>query len=172
MAEWLGWIEKHPGTAAWVQAIFSVVAIAVAILVSASSERRRAAAARADARRIVTNALQLARDAHYALGEIDATRSAEGQFESSGQRLAQQRRLSLLAQAIATIPLHELPSAEAVRRLMEIRSNLIKANEIVLSHLPANPMACGEEYGKPWRPLVGSTREAVEIMTDEAHRLA
>jgi hypothetical protein len=170
MTELLAWIEKHPGTASWVQAIFSVVAIGVAIWVAWASEQRRVAAARADARRIVANALQLASDAHYALGDIDATRSAVGQSETSAQRYAQARRLQLLTQALGTIPLHELPSGEAVRRVMEVRSNLIKGNEMVLSNPAANPMICGEEYGRPWRPLVGSTREAVEILTDEVHR--
>ncbi len=31
--ELLGWIERHPGTAAWVQAIGAIIALVVAILV-------------------------------------------------------------------------------------------------------------------------------------------
>jgi hypothetical protein len=66
-----GWIECHPGTAAWVQAVGAIVAIAAAFLVSHFQGRSVFELRRQDASSKVRGALAIVRCAYLALEELD-----------------------------------------------------------------------------------------------------
>lgn len=111
MADLLIWIESHPGTAAWVQAVFSVLAIIGAIWIA---DRQHAAARRhererqgnADVRRleiitaVITHALVTASDLKSAWAQGDPQTISH--FDA--------KRLLDFKMVLEEIPPYEIPS--------------------------------------------------------------
>ncbi len=104
LADLMKWIEERPGLAAWVQAVFSVVAIFVAIWTAQSATRE--ARRKADEERL---------DDFEAIAGLAG--HAVNLIESAYQRSAQSRSL----RAIGSVDRHSLASIrDAQRALAEI----------------------------------------------------
>lgn len=113
-ASLLTWIEVHDKLAAWVQAVFSVVAIGAAIWIERASHRRERRVAR-DAR---MQKLAVFRNlAAVAMRYVNETASSV----LTAERDRFERRRDSAITALEAIPLHEITQPELIFQFTEMR---------------------------------------------------
>jgi hypothetical protein len=138
MTEWIGcalsWAETHEGAAAWVQAIFSVIAIAAAFLISHFQhvrEVRQARRARIEDRlrtvetigAIVINAMNLIEQARKGTDD-------PGRIHDYIKRGYDPSAFDCAETALGEINLASVPDHELVRPIIEIRNLLREAKAL------------------------------------------
>jgi hypothetical protein len=115
----LGWIECHPGMAAWVQALGAILALAVAICVPAWMAR---STDRLNRRRFLTSVASIGGEAQ----ECFANAAMKcGASEASGQSFIRSveafHRFRIASAAMNGIPVHQLPSYGLTRSVIELQ---------------------------------------------------
>lgn len=146
----LGWIEIHPGTAAWVQAVSTIVALAIAIRVPQASDRR-------SRRRFLSSVASICdevRDCFVNASERCSADPDEGlEFVRSVQAF---HRFRIVSSSVHAIPLHELPTYDATRSVLELQAMMAEAlmqldtafKEIEDNQRLIQAQAYGEAFGK------------------------
>jgi hypothetical protein len=95
----LGWIEDHPGLAAWVQAIGTIGALVIAIWLPVGQRRATERASAIAARSVVTEALSA------------LTVATKYRYESANdgpREIAIEQQLEMARQSLASFPVHSL----------------------------------------------------------------
>lgn len=110
----LDWIEAHPGAAAWVQAIGSLLALGTALLLPYLQRRTLERARALKARPVVMDMWNAARDAYYFCTDNDGSMSRA----DVADHLLRARR------GIEDFPAHELQAA-AIAHLFQARDRLV-----------------------------------------------
>jgi hypothetical protein len=134
MACVLHWIEAHPGTAAWVQAVGTLIALAIAIAIPVWQAQREAR----DHRKGVSDSLlamaavatRILTAVQHDVKEFDELGMREGKWwvvEMSDD--AYERYINCLLQ----IPLHSMPDDETVRALIDITESAQKCRNLILA---------------------------------------
>jgi hypothetical protein len=166
--------------ASWTQAIGSVLAILVAIGVagwqSYSSKKQAIELEIREKDRLLLVLYNLAMRIHYFFASIDEQRSKEGGAETYQTREYYRRKLLHYQAEMDKIPIYYLPSFETYQQVVKLKEELDRA-ERELFKLKDDPidtalMTCSELYGKNWRPMVGNSREAMELLRDELNKFA
>jgi hypothetical protein len=172
---WMGQTGCRIDFAAWTQAIGSVLAILAAVGIAAwqsySSKRQALDAEIREKDRLVFVLYQLAMNIHHFFGNIDEQRSTEGGIETYQTREYYRRKLLHFQSEMDKIPIYFLPSIETYRQVVKLKEGLDRAERELFMFkddpIDVAVMGCGELYGKKWRPMVGNSREAMELLGDE-----
>jgi hypothetical protein len=116
----LDWIECHPGTAAWVQALGAIVALIVAVMVPVRMARQ---ADRLNQRRFLDSVFSISSEVGECFRNA-AARCSAGQNEGLNFVRSVQafHRFRIVSSAIGAIPLHELPSYEVTQSVLELQA--------------------------------------------------
>jgi hypothetical protein len=118
--ELLGWIESHPGIAAWVQAIGAIVALVVAISVPVWMARR---ADRLSRKRFLESVTSISNEVLKCLVNAAMKCSAgEGEGLFFVRSVEAFHRFRIVSSAINSIPLHQLPSYEVTQSVLELQA--------------------------------------------------
>jgi hypothetical protein len=116
----LQWIEGHLGTAAWVQAIGAILALAVAIFVPVWMARKADHLSR---RRFLESVSAIANEVHacflFAAARCNAGAEEGLLFVSSVNAF---HRFRILSSAVNAIPLHQLPTYEVTKSVLELQA--------------------------------------------------
>lgn len=156
----LGRIVSYPGTAAWVQAVGSILALIVAILVPRLTA---AATDRCSRRRFLSSVASIC-DEVYSCFDHAAGRCAAGpdeglKFVRSVQAF---HRFRIVSCAVRAIPLHRLPTYEVTRSVLELQAMMAEG----LMQLDAafreiddhQRLVQAEAYGAAFSELAGRAR--------------
>jgi hypothetical protein len=115
----LGWIECHPGMAAWVQAAGAILALAVAIFVPAWMARNRD---RLNRRRFLVSVASIGGEAQQCFANA-AMKCGAG--EESGRTFVRSveafHRFRIVSAAMNAIPVYQLPSYALTRSVLELQ---------------------------------------------------
>ncbi|MBB2918289.1 hypothetical protein [Cupriavidus alkaliphilus] len=112
--------------AAWVQAVGSILAICAAIGIAwwqrKEDRRHESQQAANDEKRLLLNVLKIGNEVKLAVQAAYEYRTDPANGDTPDQRHREIRRLEYGIQAISGIPLHQLPSINAIGALMELRA--------------------------------------------------
>jgi len=111
------WIKGHESLAAWVQAVFSVAAIGIAIWAPIWHAQRQS---KENAKRLLGNVSAIADDAARLVQEFADALASEGE-RIGYDMFATAKEWEHTLSALGAIPLHDLPSHQIVRDLLELR---------------------------------------------------
>lgn len=128
-----GWVSDT-GTPAWIQAIGSLVGIAIAISVPAWQHKIKERTNTADRTRADLRTLEALRTIFHEAGEIAQEgahfSSVDPQRNSGGERTARAQRLAQLQAELSGILLTDMPDAMMVKTLADGRRHMAKLQEI------------------------------------------
>lgn len=161
--------------AAWTQALGSVAAIFAAIWISNRQHKLEVLRAKEEKRLAAVDVLHIVTDVvgtlYLTVGGIDEFRSNGENIESKRRRNYFRNSLLHLERTLDAIPAANMPSPEAFRELATVKWWLGEALRILGRDVDSvhdnPPVPCSEEYGLPWRPIVGSLRDAKELLIQE-----
>ena len=120
LKELLIWIESHPGTAAWVQAIGAIVALAIAIGVPVCMARR---ADRLNRKRFLGSVASISSEVNKCFVTAALKCSAgKGEGLFFVRSVEAFHRFRIVSAAINAIPLHHLPSYEVTQNVLELQA--------------------------------------------------
>jgi hypothetical protein len=115
----LSWIECHPGTAGWVQAIGAIVALAIAIFVPLWMAR---STDRTKQRRFLESVASIGGEAQECFANA-AMHCGAGSSEGETFVLSVDayHRFRIVSAAINAIPVHQIPNYELTRSVLELQ---------------------------------------------------
>ncbi|QSI33309.1 hypothetical protein GNX71_28575 [Variovorax sp. RKNM96] len=125
----LRWIEGHPGTASWMQALGAVASIVVAFWIGRSqswaalrNSRLLAEDAEQGRRAAILEIARMCADRAEAVGQIFSTQPiSRAKFFDEYHPSVIESRVA----AVSAIPAHEVGSAEAAAALLDLRDQLV-----------------------------------------------
>lgn len=139
--ELLCWIEKHPGTASWVQAVGSVGAIVGAFAISNGQSRRHERLRKQESMdrfEAYYAVLKNAVESSISVAEFAEKNVADFEFRSVwGKYLGELLRASL--EAAKAIPVHELSDYKLVMYYSGIMGTIYKLHNEVESYMASAP---------------------------------
>jgi hypothetical protein len=115
----LRWVELHPGAASWVQAIGSIVALGIAIIVPAYQTSLTKRQVRRDAALQFKATIQIVQQAVYLVFQTKNIIEDPASTKSVITDAYRLERFAQVAQALDGVEIHQLPSPEAVARFMD-----------------------------------------------------
>ena len=122
--ELLMWIENHPGTAAWVQAIGTIVALFITIFIPVYSARK---ADRITRSRFLASVFSISNEVYECLNNAAAECQAGNEEGSLFVRSVDAvHRFRIVLAAITAIPLHQLPGYEVTQSVLELQAIMAK----------------------------------------------
>ena len=167
------WIELHPGTASWVQAIGSVLALGVAIYIASSQSRDAKRAAEAARQERLDAVMRLAEEAHYS---IKATASVMeiGPLPEYFAREHSPQEFEELASALLQASLQSFGSSKVVKELHSLRRDLMHAHTLI-ERVRRNDARWSQtatvEHQEIARELAESADSSLENICNERARL-
>lgn len=163
--------------AAWMQALFTIVALAIAIAVPARQHRQTTRKEReretAEALRLLNITSELVFRTVHLVVTIRTLRGNPQATETETQRGEQERAALQLEQALRSAPLYLLPSANAAMQVIQALGAISEAR-LLIPWQPRNmsdEIVCGEAYGRPWANIVGSLGQAHAELDAEVRKL-
>ena len=163
--------------AAWVQAGFTIVALAIAIAVPAwqfrQTVRRERKREIAEAHRLLSITSELVGRTMQLAVTIQARRNDPLNTETGQQRDEQEQAAAQLSIALRAIPLHLLYNANAAMQVIQALGAISNAGPLIPYHQATitDHVSCGEAYGRPWTNIVGSLTHASEQLDLEVRAL-
>ncbi len=113
-AAWLCWIEAHPGTAGWIQAVFSIIAIVVALLAPWALDTSKEAFRQKRLRRVTVDAMGMASAAVTVIADTAENAEMRKLFGTEEDAFPHQS-FDIARTAIDAMPLVEIDDVALVR---------------------------------------------------------
>jgi len=160
-----GWIECHPGTAAWVQALGAIVAIVAAFLVTYLQGRAAFKLRRQDQASAVRSSRAIIRCAHLALEKMDVDlrqkpMNQAAVFVDSRLRADSQHACD----TVLSINLGTLPSEQSVMKVVDAQA-AVKRNYVFIQ--PSRAQFFQADFG-PVKTFIAELREVCDALEREA----
>lgn len=174
--QWVPWrtIFSDQGLAAWVQAIGSVVAIAIAIAMPAMQHRadreREAEARRSESARVLGIAAQMGGSALSLLVTIAERRGNPAHGESQDERQIQRQAMTDILRLLEGVSPLELPNPEASSCVLSMRYAL----NLALGDLDTenkNTVGGSARRREPWLAGVAMFHHSIEGLAEQMHHL-
>lgn len=162
----LTWIECHPGTAAWVQAIGAIVALAVAIFVPVWMAKRADHLSRErflESVRSISD--EVSRCFVNAATKCNAGPESGLLFVASVEAF---HRFRIVSSAINAIPLHQLPSYGVTRSVLELQAMMAEGQmqlDTAFKEIEANQqLVQAAAYGAAFDKLAARARPFLAVI--------
>jgi hypothetical protein len=126
----LKWIEQHPGTGSWVQAVGSILALIVAFWIANAQSREASREAKAAKREHFDAVIGLADEAFYLIKSA-ANVLTEGPLETYFIREYSSATFDDVSSALMQAAMHPLGSSKAVKSLQNLRRLLLHTHQIL-----------------------------------------
>jgi hypothetical protein len=162
----VGWIECHPGMAAWVQAAGAIVALAIAIFVPVWMAR---SSDRLSRRRFLASVASIGGEVQECFADA-AMKCGEG--EEAGRlfvrRVEAFHRFRIASAALNAIPVHQLPSYVLTRSVLELQGMMAEGMmQLDAAFKEIDDHQClvqAEAYGAAFSSLAGRAHPPLQLI--------
>lgn len=161
---WLCWIEAHPGTAGWIQAVFSIIAIVVAFLAPWVLDASKEAIRQKRLRRVTIDAMGMASAAVTVIADTAENAEMRELFGTEADAFPH-ASFDIARTAIDTMPLVEIDDVALVRLAQSFTVKFVGALSEI-NHF--KDFADDDEDGRQWAAMVRQRDQELASIYDQA----